>query len=72
MTPQPEMGRKEISMPKSKTHFPQVPIEVAEKVAELELPGSSAPVREDSKKKKLNGHDRTDAGPDELLEIRHL
>lgn len=43
-------------MPKSKTHFPQVPLEVAMKVAEAESNGNASDTIERPKNERSNGN----------------
>lgn len=53
-------------MPKSKTYFPQVPVEIAEKVAETESNGhASEPLQRPTKKKSANGNALADPKPGE-------
>ena len=52
-------------MPKSKTYFPQVPVEVAKKVAEAESRGYAAEPPKRPKKKNSNGNGLTELKPDE-------
>lgn len=51
-------------MPKSKTHFPVVPVEIAQKVAEAESKGHSIESLK-PKKKSSNGNDLVELKPDE-------
>jgi hypothetical protein len=54
---------KESSMPKSKTHFPVVPVEIAKKVAEAESKGPSTEALK-PKKKSSNGIGLVELKPD--------
>jgi hypothetical protein len=59
---------KESSMPKSKTHFPVVPVEIAKKVAEAESKGHSIEALK-PKKKSSNGNGLEELKPDEDEEL---
>lgn len=52
-------------MPKSKTHFPQVPLAVAMKVAEAESNGNAGDTLERTKNKSSNGNALAAPKPDE-------
>jgi hypothetical protein len=67
----PTSSSKGESMPKSNTHFPQVPVEIAEKVAELEMPiDLTQPPEGTGKRSKDQARPKDDL--DDLLDFTNL
>jgi hypothetical protein len=56
---------KGVSMPKSKTHFEQVPVAIAEKAAKAESDGHSTDLLPKRMKKGLDGKGIAELKPDE-------
>lgn len=61
-------SKENISMPKSKTHFPQVPVEIARKVAEAESKGHAIEALA-PKKKSSNGNSLAELKPDAVEDL---